>query len=131
MKNGEGRVASRKWREWAAAALLLLASLTPSAWGDMTDPTRPPPGFSVQGTVQVAEPPLLVTSVFLMDKRPYALVDGVTVRVGDRLGDGRVNRIEEQGVWLKTRAGKRLLKLVPGIDKKPVHQGKTRMEKTK
>lgn len=111
--------------------LLPLLLVAAPALADMTDPTRPPPGFSTQGSVQVAEPPLLVTSVFLMGERPYALVDGMTVRVGDRLGDGRVNRIEEQGVWLKTRAGKRLLRLVPGIDKKPAHQGKTRMEKTK
>ena len=113
-----------------ALLLAILLAAAPALAG-MTDPTRPPPGFSAQGMNPVAEPPLLVTSVFLMGTRPYALVDGITVRVGDRLGDGRVNRIEEQGVWLKTRAGKRLLRLVPGIDKKPANQGKTRMEKTK
>lgn len=110
---------------------MLLAGLASAAWGGMTDPTRPPPGFAEQGTVAVAEPPLVVTGVFLMDKRPYAVVDGMTVRVGDRLGDGNISRIDETGVWLATRSGRRLLRLVPEIDKKPAGQDRTRMEKTK
>lgn len=111
--------------------LLTHVLITAPSMADMADPTRPPPGFSMQGPVQAAKPPLLVTGVFLMGKRPYAVVDGVTVRVGDRLANGRVKRIEEQGVWLQTPNGRRLLGLIPDIDKKMLRQGGTRMERTK
>jgi hypothetical protein len=115
-------------RALTLATTLVLASV---AQAEITDPTRPPAGFGAPDTAQDQPPPLVVNSVFLMGRKPYALVDGMAVRVGDRLGEGRVSRIDEAGVWLKTPAGTRHLKLVPGIDKRPAGQGNTRMEKHK
>lgn len=102
------------------------------AWAaDLADPTRPPPRLGAQAVDAPAAPPLSVNGVFLMGQRPYAVVDGVTVRIGDPLGGGRVGRIDEQGVWLDGRAGRRLLRLVPGMDKRPASPGKASMENRK
>jgi MSHA biogenesis protein MshK len=107
--------------------LALVAPLATASWAGMTDPTQPPPTLAAPGVGASAAAPLTVTTVFLMDKRPHAIVDGLTVRVGDPLGDGRVSAIDERGVWLKTPSGKRLLRLVPDVDKKM--RGQDKMEK--
>ena len=58
-----------------------------------------------------------------MGNDAYALVAGQAVRLGDRLdlgaaaGVGRVTRIDESGVWLKTRTGLRQLRLLPQVKK--------------
>lgn len=109
---------------------LLVALLAQPAWAGLADPTRPPAGLGREAVGETAPPALVVSTVFLMGKRPYAIVDGMTVRVGDRLGDARVTRIDEQGVWLAEGTGKRLLKLLPDIDKRPP-AGKKTMEKTR
>ncbi|MEW6676833.1 MAG: hypothetical protein AB1421_02840 [Pseudomonadota bacterium] len=110
--------------------VLLVTLATQPAWAGLADPTRPPPGQGSDAGGDTAPPALVVSTVFLMGKRPYAIVDGMTVRVGDRLCEARVTRIDEQGVWLAENGGKRLLKLLPDIDKRPP-AGKKPMEKTR
>jgi hypothetical protein len=89
------------------------------------DPTRPPTGFvekpltEAPGQAPAVETPPQVAAVFLLSARPYALVDNQVVRVGDKLGGGRVSRIDEHGVWLKTAAGIQQLKLLPDVKKTP------------
>jgi hypothetical protein len=109
-------------------ALALLLSAFPAFAADLGDPTRPPAGFSEQPKAADApkEAPLQVSSVFLMGSKPYAVVDGQVVRVGDKLEAGQVVRINESGVWLKTPSGPRQLKLLPDVIKTPV--GKTKVE---
>jgi MSHA biogenesis protein MshK len=113
-----------------ALLVAVAALLAQPAWAGLADPTRPPAGLGQDATSETTPPALVVSTVFLMGKRPYAIVDGMTVRVGDRLGDARVTRIDEQGVWLAESGGKRLLKLLPEIDKRPL-AGKKTMEKTR
>lgn len=90
------------------------------------DPTRPPAGFvehsaaDAAGETPAQETPPQVAAVFLLSTRPYALVDQQVVRVGDKLGAGRVNKIDEHGVWLKTASGIQQLKLLPDVMKTPV-----------
>jgi hypothetical protein len=67
----------------------------------------------------VYEAPLRVGGVFLAGEHSFAFVDEREVRVGDRLGDGRVTRIDETGVWLRGPGGTRLLRLLPDIKKPP------------
>jgi hypothetical protein len=112
----------------------LLAS---AAVADAADPTRPPPGFTEQpgAAAQIPqEAPLLVSSLFLMGAKPYAIVDGQIVRPGDPLAGGRVGRIDASGVWIAFPGGgknrERLLKWLPGISKTPAKEvAATRMEK--
>jgi hypothetical protein len=110
-------------------ALFLLACAQPSFAADLSDPTRPPAGFSEQAKAGEAprEAPLLLSSVFLMGNKPYAVLDGQVVRVGDKLAAGRVAKIDESGIWLRTPTGPRQLRLLPDVKKTPA--GKTRMEK--
>lgn len=111
------------------AVILALACALPATGADMNDPTRPPTGFSEQPQAKEAprEAPLLVSTVFLMGARPYAILDGQEVRVGDKLEAGRVVKIDEHGVWLKTPLGSRQLKLLPDVKKLPAR--KSTMEK--
>ena len=109
------------------------STLLSSAWAD-NDPTKPPPGFgNLPGADQplVLEAPLVVQSLFLTGKHPYAVVDDMTVRVGDRLADSRVSKIDEHGVWLGTRKDRRLLKLTPDISKTASGKSNKRMEMKK
>ncbi len=98
-----------------------------AAQAEVSDPTRPPPGYSEQELAGHPEsapqtPALEVSSLFLMGDKPYALVDGQIVRPGDPLADGKVARIDAAGVWLRVpgAAGLRLLKWLPDVVKTPL-----------
>lgn len=106
---------------------LLLAAMAPAHAADLADPTRPPAGFDEQAKNAPPPPPPRVQSLFLMGDKPYAIVDGRVLRLGDRLEDGRVNRIDASGVWLRTPSGNKQLKLLPDVAKTPAGKGK--MEK--
>lgn len=120
---------SRVMRFAVLATSCVMACALPAMAADMTDPTRPPTGFSEQPRAAEAPQaaPLLVSSVFLMGKKSYAILDGQVVRVGDRLESGRIGKIDESGVWLQTPTGPIQLKLLPDVKKTPVGKGK--MEK--
>lgn len=109
-------------------ALLLLACALPAIAAELGDPTRPPAGFSEKAAEAPPEAALLVSSVFLMGAKPYAIVDGQVVRVGDRLKAGRIRKIDESGVWLKTPSGMRQLKLLPDVKKTPAGKRKNKVE---
>jgi hypothetical protein len=114
---------------WRCGQVMLLGALSVQA-AEMKDPTRPPPGFSPtalaqSGTSGASDSALpakasnQVSSLFLMRDQPYALVDGVIVRLGDPLAEGRVSRIDAKGVWIKTRQGVKQLEWLPEIVKTP------------
>ena len=64
---------------------------------------------------------MALTGVFLLGERPYAMLDGQAVRVGEDLGEGLVvTSIDEQGVWLKTPKGVRQIRLLPQVKKTAV-----------
>lgn len=118
---------------------MALALLAGAALADSADPTRPPPGFQVapgaSGSPGAAartpqDAPLIVSSLFLMGDKPYAVVDGQIVRPGDPLAGGRVGKIDATGVWLVPAGGTpgrmRQLKWLPDVVKQPV---RARMEK--
>ena len=115
---------------------VLALTLSSAAHADITDPTRPPPGYAeleLSGAAAPAQPEaaLVVSSLFLMGAKPYAVVDGQIVRPGDPLAGGKVGRIDANGVWIsvpaggavpargKTRTGMRLLKWLPEVVKTP------------
>lgn len=112
-------------------ALVFLIWAGSVAAADLGDPTRPAPGFNLQAESEEAprEAPLVVNTLFLMGTRPYALVDGQVVRVGDRLEAGRVVKINEHGVWLKTPTGSRQLELLPDVQKTPTGRDRKKVDK--
>jgi hypothetical protein len=130
MADGMNKISGAR-RKVRGLALFLLACAPPLVAADPSDPTRPPPGFSEQGRVGAApqEPPLLLSSLFLMGNKSYAVVDGQVVRVGDKLEAGRVGKIDEAGVWLQTATGPRQLKLLPDVSKTPAGKARKKVEK--
>lgn len=85
---------------------------------DLPDPTRPPAAFTAPPPDKAAaKAPEVVNALYLSGKKPYALVDGIALHVGDPLGEGKVTRIDEAGVWLKEPTGERVLRLLPGVEK--------------
>ena len=113
------------------ASLFCALSLTRgAAFGQINDPTRPPPGFSTSAPAAMVEAPppeapLLVSSLFLLGDKPWAVVDGLIMRPGDPLANGKVIKIDANGVWIsitgadKASGGMRLLKLLPSVVKTP------------
>ncbi len=102
----------------AISALLAAGSAASSASeaapvGVLVDPTRPP---SAQGAVPGAEKNAqnrTVQSVLIGPGRSVAVIDGEMVRVGSRLGEARVVRIDESGVVLRNGARMEILRLLP------------------
>jgi MSHA biogenesis protein MshK len=97
-------------------ALGLAAASSAFAQG-LSDPTRPPSdSASVQNPPDQAS---RLQSVLISPGRKLAVIDGLTVTVGERVGDARVVAISPAQVVLQRGGAYQTLKLHPGIEKKP------------
>jgi len=103
-----------------SAVLLLLCTLPAAAWGQvLSDPTRPPveigdaPASSVQHAARAAAKGLL--SVIISPTRCAAIIDGRTIRLGEKYGEAMLVEINPQGVVLQGAQGRRSLALFPGV----------------
>lgn len=86
---------------------------------NLPDPTRPPASISradEQGAADSGSAPTL-QSVLISGQRTSAIINGQTVKVGDRFGQATVVKIAETEVVLRNGNGLQVLKLFPGIDK--------------
>ena len=101
-------------RVFAISVLLGAAHGAPA--GMSVDPTRPPsppspaagvPGGEKGGQIR------RVQSVLIAPGRSVAVVDGEMVRVGSRLGDAEVVKIDESGIVLRSSGRTETLKLLP------------------
>lgn len=107
------------------AVVLVVLTDVPRAQG-LTDPTRPPgAGVSVEqpgaaGSAGAAANRL--QSVLISSGRRIAVIDGVPVAVGGKIGEATLVRVSEGEVLLKTGTQTEILKLLPGIDKKPARR---------
>ncbi len=97
-----------------------------------SDPTRPPSSAApaLPGAVRPAapaasvpkpapEPPLLGSLQVGRDGASSALLDGLVVRVGDRVDDGTVTLIDSQGITLRGPKGPVRILLLQGSSKVP------------
>ncbi|OJZ17926.1 MAG: hypothetical protein BGP21_06305 [Thiobacillus sp. 65-29] len=91
-------------------SLVLLAALAASpAQAELPDPTAPPPrADSVE-----APPPVALTAIRSSGAQRVAILDGRSVRVGDRYQGARVVRIDETEVTLRRGSETVVLKLHP------------------
>jgi len=101
-------------RVFAISALLgALGAAHGAPAGLSVDPTRPPspaagvPGGEKGGQIR------RVQSVLIAPGRSVAVVDGEMVRVGSRLGDAEVVKIDESGIVLRSSGRTETLKLLP------------------
>jgi MSHA biogenesis protein MshK len=102
------------------AVFLLICSLPVAAWAQvLSDPTRPPLeiGDGSVSTVQHAAPAAArgLLSVIISAERCAAIIDGKTIRLGERYGDAVLVEINAQGVVLQQAQARRTMVLFPGV----------------
>lgn len=104
----------------AGPAMLAIAQIT-------ADPTRPPdalsaasmtaPGSAGSGVPAQASGPVL-ESILIADTHVEAIISGKVVRPGDQIAMGKIVKISESEVTVRTNAGLQTLKLFPGVEKR-------------
>ena len=101
-------------RVFAVSALLGAQGAAHGAPADvLVDPTRPPSlAAGVPGGEKAAQSRTL-QSVLIAPGRSVAVIDGQMVRVGSRLGNAEVVKIDEIGVVLRSSGRTETLKLLP------------------
>lgn len=102
----------------ALRTLLLLAASTGAQAQGLIDPTRP---FNAAATDHPeAAPSTQLQSVLIAAGRRVAVVNGEVVRLGGRLGDATVVKIEPTAITLRRGSDIEILKMYSGIEKSPV-----------
>jgi MSHA biogenesis protein MshK len=111
--------ARQRW--WA---LVLLAVPASFVLAQATDPTRPPDSMTVPGITApgaglaaTAAGPVL-QSILIANAHAEAIISGKVVRPGDQIAIGKIVKISESEVTVRTNAGLQTLKLFPGIEKR-------------
>lgn len=86
----------------------------------LPDPTQPPsmvsPAQNARGGAGSDSGPTL-QSVLVSPQRTIAVINGQTVKTGDRFGEARVVKITESEVVLRNGKDLQVLKLFPDIEK--------------
>lgn len=103
-------------REMVLALLLGLLAMPATAAvfsGGLADPTRPPGS----GGNEYIAPTGGVTAIRISGSERSAVIDGRTVKIGDRYGDGQITDIRPYEVILERAGRKTSLRLVPKLEK--------------
>lgn len=107
----------------------LLVALTARAEPELRDPTAWPEALrhtlaaaraasSPAATVQTLDPARPAQQILVRDGRSAVVVQGRSYRVGDVLDGARIQRIDEQAVWLQEGGKLRREPLYPGVIKR-------------
>ena len=103
------------------AVLLLLLGVAMAGVQAQTvvaDPTAPPAGFSASAMESMEVTGPVLQSVKIPTKgRPFAVIGGQQVRLGDLYGDSRLISLTDREAVLEGPAGVERLLLTPGIEK--------------
>jgi MSHA biogenesis protein MshK len=94
------------------------------------DPTRPPDAAPAEAAPGVSGGSRL-ESVLIAPDRRVAVIGGQQVRLGEKFRDGRVVRITESEVVIRTAEGSQTLKLFPEVEKRPRGRGEKRRQDDK
>jgi MSHA biogenesis protein MshK len=107
---------------------IALILLDPAARGaPFADPTRPP-DFAPADGAPAASGGSRLESVLIAPDRRVAVIGGQQVRLGEKFRDGRVVRITETEVVIRTAEGMQTLKLFPEVEKRPRARSEKRRE---
>ncbi len=99
-------------------ALLLLSFLLPANALALDDPMRPPQAVTRSAATRV-EPGFSLSSTFIGAQERRAVINGKTVRIGDRIAGARVETIEPTQVRLQRGGSEILVRLLPTRVKQP------------
>lgn len=116
---GKNRTGRRNWFDLPILACCLLPVSAMGANETLRDPTRPPAALFAPETAGGTQTGPVLQSVRVSEGRYTAVIDGQTVKVGDRFGEARVQRIRETEVVLKSGNSLQTLKLFPDVEKRP------------
>ncbi len=113
----------------AATAVLLATTVCAASLGPcvryasaqttaLRDPTQPPPGYGA-GPAPAVDPVAGFRPEYILavDGRRYLVLHGRRYAVGDSIEGARIERIDDQAVWVRTAQGVRELKLFEGVEK--------------
>lgn len=84
----------------------------------LNDPTRPPTIAAETVGSAASDGAAILQSILISSQRREAIINGKTVRVGDKVGNARVASITETDVVLRDGKNSQVLKLFPNIEKK-------------
>ena len=104
-------------------AFMLMCMLPATGMGQaLNDPTRPPLeiGEGVSTSVQAASSSNTkgLLSVIISPERCAAIIDGKTIRLGEKYGSAILTEINAHGVILQDARGNRSMALFPGVGMK-------------
>lgn len=120
MKNQKTKTGIQKARPFCFLIFAFCLLPFPSVFAAeaLRDPTRPPAVLYAPDEGEGIEAGPVLQSVLISPGRRTAVISGQSVKTGDRFGDGRVVRINETEVVLKTGSGLQTLKLFPDVEKR-------------
>ncbi|MFG1497635.1 hypothetical protein ABMA57_13460 [Saccharospirillum sp. HFRX-1] len=75
----------------------------------LADPMRPDPPRSTASTQSVNQATLSLESIYILDQRAYAVINGQWLSVDERLGNLRVVSIDADQVVIQGAGGQRIL----------------------
>ena len=103
-------------------AAVLLFPLAVSAQKITIDPTRPPVGFGTGATDTEGDTGggIRLQSVMISPTHSAAIINGVTVRLGEKYGDAVLVRVAESEVVLRSGGAQQVLKIHPGVEKRAI-----------
>ena len=99
---------------------LCLVLVSGTALGQVAnDPTRPPSGYATESAEPALESGgLTLQSILISPSHKAAIISGVMVKEGEKLGDATLVKVAESEVVLRTAGVNQVLKLYPGVDKR-------------
>ena len=98
----------------------MLAAMAGARAQALIDPTRPPSAPIGLTAVQEEVTGTQLQSILFSSGRKVAVINGIMVPLGGMVGEARVVKITETEVVLKKGEETEVLKMYPGIDKRPV-----------
>jgi MSHA biogenesis protein MshK len=99
---------------------MLLFPIAASAQKITIDPTRPPVGAAAVDTDRDTGGGIRLQSVMISPTQSAAIINGVTVRLGEKYGDAVLVRVAESEVVLKSGGAQQVLKIHPEVEKREV-----------
>lgn len=107
-----------------AIAMTMFSAAVAAQSPALRDPTEPPAAYrakpaSAKGLVEVFRPEHLV----MVDGKRYVVWKGRRYGVGESVQGGRIERLDESGVWLRGDGEVRKLPLFGGVEKSEPRAG--------
>lgn len=91
---------------------------TASCAAIMHDPTQPPLTMTAPGSHGSAPAGSTIQSIMRRGGQYYAMVNGLMVKVGDTISEGRITNITDHAVIVRSPTGLTALKIFPDVDKR-------------